>query len=210
MMTQVLPILFAAVIGFGHAFEADHLVAVSNLVTKRSKIKLAIKDGIYWGLGHTSTILLIGVTILLGKLMIDERYFGYLEACVGLMLLFIGLLRLRTVIEYKASSEPVHLVNDDNHHHVAYGIGAVHGLAGSGVMILLVLTEIKETLPSLLYLLIFGLGSVGGMLVASGLFSLPFSKLFAQNRKVQFALIVLSSALCVFLGSKIIYQNIFA
>jgi cytochrome c biogenesis protein CcdA len=85
----------------------------------------------------------------------------------------------------------------------------VHGLAGSGVMVLLVMTEIKDTVPSLLYLLIFGLGSVAGMLVASGLFSLPFSKLFTKNRKVQQALIVLSSALCIFFGSKVIYQNLF-
>jgi cytochrome c biogenesis protein CcdA len=208
-MTQLVPIIFAAVIGFGHAFEADHLVAVSSIVTKRTKLKLAIKDGIYWGLGHTSTILLIGITIILGKLVIDEIYFSYLEACVGIMLLFIGIYRLRSVIQGGAMESHAHLVNDKGHHHVAYGIGAVHGLAGSGVMVLLVMTEIKDTVPSLLYLLIFGLGSVAGMLVASGLFSLPFSKLFTQNRKVQQALIVLSSALCIFFGSKVIYQNLF-
>jgi cytochrome c biogenesis protein CcdA len=208
-MTQLVPIIFAAVIGFGHAFEADHLVAVSSIVTKRTKLKLAIKDGIYWGLGHTSTILLIGITIILGKLMIDEIYFSYLEACVGIMLLFIGIYRLRSVIQGGAMESHAHLMNDKSHHHVAYGIGAVHGLAGSGVMVLLVMTEIKDTVPSLLYLLIFGLGSVAGMLVASGLFSLPFSKLFTKNRKVQQALIVLSSALCIFFGSKVIYQNLF-
>lgn len=208
-MTNYLPILFAAFVGFGHAFEADHLVAVSNIVTKRSKLNLAIKDGIYWGLGHTSTILLIGIIIIMGKLVVDEKYFGYLEACVGVMLLFIGLYRFRTVFKYNSSGH-FHLTNDTSHHHVAYGIGAVHGLAGSGVMVLLVMTEIKETFPSLLYLLIFGLGSVIGMLLASGLFSLPFSKLFTQNRKVQMILIILSSALCVFFGGKIIYQNIIA
>jgi cytochrome c biogenesis protein CcdA len=208
-MTPFLSILFAAVVGFGHAFEADHLVAVSNIVTKRTKLKLAIKDGIYWGLGHTSTILLIGTIIILGKLMIADIYFRYLEACVGIMLLFIGIYRLRSVIQEKALESHAHLVNDKSHHHLAYGIGAVHGLAGSGVMVLLVMTEIKDTVPSLLYLLIFGLGSVAGMLVASGLFSLPFSKLFTQNRKVQLALIVLSSVLCIFFGSKVIYQNLF-
>jgi cytochrome c biogenesis protein CcdA len=208
-MTPFISILFAAIVGFGHAFEADHLVAVSNIVTKRTKLKLAIKDGIYWGLGHTTTILLIGIIIILGKLMINDIYFRYLEACVGIMLLFIGIYRLRSVIQDKAIEGHTHLMNDKSHHHIAYGIGAVHGLAGSGVMVLLVMTEIKDTVPSLLYLLIFGLGSVVGMLVASGLFSLPFSKLFTQNRKVQLALIVLSSALCIFFGSKVIYQNLF-
>lgn len=207
-MTQLLPILFAAVVGFGHAFEADHLVAVSNIVTKRSKLKLAMRDGIYWGLGHTSTVLLIGIAMMVGKLMIDENIFRYLEAGVGVMLILIGLYRLLPLFKYKTENHHIHHVNDKNHHHVAYGIGAVHGLAGSGVMVLLVMTEVKETLPSLLYLLIFGLGSVVGMLVASGLFSLPFSKFFTKNRKVQLGLIVLSSILCLFFGSKIVYANI--
>ncbi len=207
-MTQLLPILFAAVVGFGHAFEADHLVAVSNIVTKRSKLKLAMRDGIYWGLGHTSTVLLIGIAMMVGKLMIDENIFRYLEAGVGVMLILIGLYRLLPLFKYKTENHHTHHVNDKNHHHVAYGIGAVHGLAGSGVMVLLVMTEVKETLPSLLYLLIFGLGSVVGMLVASGLFSLPFSKFFIKNRKVQLGLIVLSSILCLFFGSKIVYANI--
>jgi len=207
-MTTLFSILFAAVVGFGHAFEADHLVAVSNLVTKRSKLRLALRDGIYWGLGHTSTILLVGLVIIAGKLAIDEIYFSYLEACVGVMLVVIGFLRLRTLIKIN-QHENLHLFHNDNqHHHVAYGIGAVHGLAGSGVMVLLVMTEIKETLPSLLYLLVFGFGSVLGMVVASGLFSLPFSKLFTQNRKIQMVLILVSSALCIFLGGKIIYENL--
>ena len=63
-MEASVPLLFAAMIGFTHAFEADHLVAVSNIVTKRDKLLLAVKDGIYWGLGHTSTIFLIGLLSL--------------------------------------------------------------------------------------------------------------------------------------------------
>jgi cytochrome c biogenesis protein CcdA len=209
-MTQLVTILFAAIVGFGHAFEADHLVAVSNIVTKRSKFSLAIKDGIYWGLGHTSTTMLVGIVILLGKTMVNEVYFSYLEACVGIMLLAIGIFRFRTLSAYKSDEQHTHLTDDRSHHHVAYGIGMVHGFAGSGIMVLLVMTEIKETFPSLLYLLIFGIGSIAGMLVASGLFSLPFSKLFTKSRKAQVLLITLSSALCVFIGCKIIYENLFS
>jgi cytochrome c biogenesis protein CcdA len=209
-MTQLVTILFAAIVGFGHAFEADHLVAVSNIVTKRSKFSLAIKDGIYWGLGHTSTTMLVGIVILLGKTMVNEVYFSYLEGCVGIMLLAIGIFRFRTLSAYKSDEQHTHLTDDRSHHHVAYGIGMVHGFAGSGIMVLLVMTEIKETFPSLLYLLIFGIGSIAGMLVASGLFSLPFSKLFTKSRKAQVLLITLSSALCVFIGCKIIYENLFS
>ncbi len=206
---QFFPILFAAVIGFGHAFEADHLVAVSSLVTKRSKLKLAVKDGIYWGLGHTSTILLVGIFIIAGKMLVNDTYFHYLESAVGGMLLLIGLFRFSALIKYR-KHEVQHLINDEKHHHVAYGVGMVHGLAGSGVIILLVMSEIKQVFPSLLYLLIFGLGSVVGMLVASGIFSLPYTKLVTQNRNFQILLILFSAILCIFMGSRIIYQTVFS
>ena len=75
-MEASVPFLFAAMIGFTHAFEADHLVAVSNIVTKRDKLLLAVKDGIYWGLGHTSTIFLIGLLIIVGKATFLNGYFG--------------------------------------------------------------------------------------------------------------------------------------
>jgi high-affinity nickel permease len=93
-MEATFPLFFAAVVGFSHAFEADHLVAVSNIVTKRDKIKLAIKDGIYWGLGHTSTIFLIGLLMIVGKVTVFNGYFGYFEAVVGLMLVILGIHRL--------------------------------------------------------------------------------------------------------------------
>ena len=75
-METSFPLLFAAVVGFGHAFEADHLVAVGNIVTKRDKLPLAIKDGIFWGLGHTSTIFLIGLIMIIGKATFLNGYFG--------------------------------------------------------------------------------------------------------------------------------------
>lgn len=209
-MTEALPVLFAAVIGFGHAFEADHLVAVSSLVTKRTKLKLAMRDGIFWGLGHTSTILLVGAAMIVGQLLIDAVYFRFLEAGVGIMLVVIGILRFRAGFFDSTAGKPEHHNGSTSHHYAAYGVGAVHGLAGSGVMVLLVMTEVKEPLPGMIYLLIFGLGSVAGMWVASGIFSLPFSKQPAHYAKGRLALLGLSAALCVFVGFKIIYQNTLA
>ena len=68
-MDSLLPLLFALGIGFTHAFEADHLVAIMNIVTDRKKTVLALKDGIFWGLGHTTTIFIIGAVFILGKMM---------------------------------------------------------------------------------------------------------------------------------------------
>lgn len=195
-MEIYLPLFFAAVIGFGHAFEADHLLAVSNMVTRREKFHHAIKDGMYWGLGHTSTIILVGLLMIVINISILDSHFKYFEAFVGLMLIFLGFFRLYKIIIKKFRHAHVHAHPDeqghlhqhvhvhthlhkDNHHanhHLAYGVGLLHGLAGSGAIILLAMTHISGKLNGMLYLFIFGIGSILGMLVAAGMFSLPFSK----------------------------------
>jgi cytochrome c biogenesis protein CcdA len=207
MIEIIIPLLFASVIGFQHAFEADHLVAVSSIVAKRNNSYLAIKDGIYWGLGHTSTILLIGLVILVGKFALAENIFAYLEAGVGVMLVILGFFRLNIFFKYPDYHR--HLVDENDNHHLAYSVGAIHGLAGSGAMILLVMTEIKETLQSIIYLLIFGMGSIAGMLIAAGIFSLPLSKNFTQFKFIRLTLSLISSLLCIGLGIWVIYKNIY-
>ncbi|MFM8362041.1 MAG: urease accessory protein, partial [Haliscomenobacter sp.] len=125
-MTNALPILFAAVVGFGHAFELDHLLAVGNMVTRRKTIREAIRDGVYWGLGHTSTILIIGAIILLARVGIAERTFQYFEAGVGAMLVALGLHRI-----WKRKSAQQSDLHDHPHphadRHLAYGVGLTHG-----------------------------------------------------------------------------------
>ena len=205
-MEASFPLLFAAVVGFGHAFEADHLVAVGNIVTKREKLNLAVKDGIYWGLGHTSTIFLIGLIMIIGKATFLNGYFGYFEAGVGLMLIILGIVRLYQY--FRSEQRMADLVDADSNHHLAYGVGLIHGLAGSGAMILLVMTEIQSSFNSMVYLLIFGIGSVVGMLVAAGIFSLPFSKRITNNQGLQLALVVLSSVLCIGYGGYVLVENL--
>ena len=205
-METSLPLLFAAFVGFGHAFEPDHLVAVGNIVTKRDKLALAIKDGIYWGLGHTSTILMIGAIMIVGKATFLNGCFGYFEAIVGMMLIILGIFRLYQYFNNK--NQPQQIVDASGNHHLAYGVGLVHGLAGSGAMALLVMTEIQSTFNSMIYLVIFGIGSVIGMLVAAGVFNLPFSKRITSNQSLQLGLIILSSLLCIVYGAYVVIENL--
>lgn len=206
MMETSLTLLLAAVVGFSHAFEADHLVAVSNIVTKRNNTLLAIKDGIYWGLGHTSTIFLIGLIMLVGKATFLNGFFGYLEALVGFMLIGLGVFRLYQF--YKPAFSIESLFSSQENHHLAYSIGLIHGIAGSGALILLVMTEIQSTWLSLIYLVIFGLGSIVGMLLAAGMFNLPFSKRLHANRNLRLALVILSSVICISYGAFVVFENI--
>lgn len=206
-METSFPLLFAAVVGFGHAFEVDHLVAVGNIVTKREKLAFAVKDGIYWGLGHTSVILLVGLLMIVGKATFLNGYFGYFEVFVGLMLVLLGSSRLYQYFSNSPEEDPVR--GKKGGHHLAYGVGLMHGLAGSGAMILLVMTEIQSNFNSIIYLLIFGIGSVVGMLVAAGIFSLPFSKKITTSESLQVGLVVLSSLLCISYGAYVMITHIF-
>ncbi|NND05501.1 MAG: urease accessory protein [Saprospiraceae bacterium] len=205
-MESTFPLLFAAIVGFSHAFEADHLVAVGSLVTKRDKLIPAIKDGIYWGLGHSSMVLIIGMIMIVAKATFLNDYFQHFEAAVGLMLVLLGLARFTQYYRHRNQAEQ--LVSTTGGHHLAYGVGLVHGLAGSGMMILLVMTEIGDSVRSITYLIIFGIGSIVGMLAAAGIFSLPFLKRFIDNQALRAGLIVISSLLCIGYGAYVMIVNL--
>jgi high-affinity nickel permease len=245
MMDSLIPLLFAAVVGFSHAFEADHLLAVSNIVTKRNAFWPAIKDGIAWGLGHTSTIFIVGFLMIALKISISEQVFHYLEAAVGLMLIVLGLFRLyyfqkygiandrhfhpedlffwkkkkqpgRNMAPFKAQTGGVpnlqavqlQLTPAPKDHRLAYGVGLIHGLAGSGTLVVIVMSQMQRAEYAMIYLLIFGVGSIAGMLLASGIFSLPFSKKISQNTLLATALTVVSSLLCIGYGAWVIAENL--
>lgn len=197
--------LFLALsVGFVHSFEADHLVAVTNIVTRRNSFRLSIKDGLYWGIGHTATILGVGLIYMIGKFILNEDDFRYFEAAVGVMLVILGIVRLARLMKDKN-----HHWSDHSHSHgLALGVGAIHGIAGSGAVLLTVLTQISDHTQGILYILLFGVGSVAGMMIAAGLFSLPFSAKILGNKWIGTVLSIISSVLCIILGSFIIYENL--
>ncbi len=210
-MHETFTIAAVFMIGFFHAFEMDHLAAVSTIVTKRKTLLSAIKDGIFWGLGHTSTIFLVGMALIFLKLSFDAQLFSDFEGIVGLMLIGIGGFRMYQLF-YKNGHEHGHDVDDEHHHShshkLAYGVGLIHGLAGSGSIVLLVISKVHNSWNSMLFLMIFGVGSILGMLVAAGIFSLPFSKKITKNQYLRKGLVVLSSLICISIGGILFYENL--
>jgi hypothetical protein len=222
------PFLITLYGGFTHAFEADHLLAVSNIVSQRNNIKLSIKDGIFWGFGHASTLLFIGILMILFKTGISEQYFHYFEAMVGLMLIILAVYRLvkfyrsKTIVVHAHTNIHkheqhkhlhVHIGKEHKHQHghsLAYGVGLVHGLAGSGALMVVAMSQMKGPFDGLTYLFLFGTACIAGMMMAAGLFSIPFSKKLMRARSLQFFLIIASSALCLWYGTKVIYENLIA
>jgi len=221
----VIFLLYALYAGLIHAFEADHILAVTNIVSQRTNLLSAVKDGIFWGLGHTSTIFLVGVIMIVFKVNIPTGAFSYFEAAVGVMLILVASYRLyiflrdeQTIIsfhkhQHEHAGENKHLhthihLKGKNLHKASYGIGIVHGLAGSGTLVVLIMTQIESVANSILYLVIFGLGSIAGMTLVAGIFSVPFSKKLVNSKVIRTILVIVSSGLCFVYGCYVIYTNL--
>ena len=196
-----MPILFASSAGIGHAFEPDHLLAVGNLISRRNTLAEALRDGIYWGLGHTTTLVIVGAVILLGRVTFLTS--GYFEAAVGLMLVVMGISRLLEQGKPAAKVRPGATPS-----RAAYAVGLLHGLAGSGALVLLVMSEIRDLWLSVLYFAVFGIGSILGMFIVAGLCSVPFTKRMRISRTLKFSTVTLSSLLCIGYGGWMIWGNV--
>jgi len=199
-MQPILPLLFAAIVGMRHAFEPDHLVAMSTLVARHDRLRPALKDGLLWGLGHTTMLVVFGSLIIFSRATFLQS--PYFEAVVGLMLIGLGISRLLD----KNSYRPLQLAKQRAS--FAYTVGLVHGLAGSGALVLLVMSEIQQAGWAIVYILIFGLGSMLGMLAAAGLMRMPFTSRMRLGRRLQAGAVVLSSVLSIGYGGWIVWTHV--
>src|ERR1700755_2276137 len=98
------------VLGLRHATEADHLAAISTIVTERRSVLSSLVVGGSWGLGHTLALLVAGVGVLLLRYQMTDRMVHALELGVGIMLVLLGANVLRTLVHRSASQ---------GHHHTA-------------------------------------------------------------------------------------------
>ncbi|MGI8883543.1 MAG: sulfite exporter TauE/SafE family protein [Pyrinomonadaceae bacterium] len=219
-------LLIGFLLGLQHAVEADHLAAVSAIVSEKKNIFSASIIGGLWGVGHTISLFLVGALVIFLKLQISETVEARLEAIVGGMLVILGINALRklyTAQEIHAHSHAhdghahthIHLhknqLEENSHHRFSPRsviIGMVHGLAGSAALMLLVVPTIASPLLALLYILIFGVGSIGGMMLMSFLIGLPFH-LTANNFVYLNKAIRLCAGICSLgVGSYIIYEKL--
>ncbi|MEL7004171.1 MAG: urease accessory protein [Bacteroidota bacterium] len=195
-------LLFAAIVGFNHAFEADHVLAVGNIANRRTSFLEAIRDGLFWGLGHTSTILLVGCVIIVGKLTLNIGSFEYLEAIVGVTLIGLGIFRIAKLRRANQKKDKTTPANSK----LAYSIGLLHGLAGSGAVVLIAMSEIQSSSLSIIYILLFGAGSIIGMIIVAILFKIPIGPKSGISVKLQHGFVLLSGILCIGYGFFMIYS----
>ncbi|MBI2853016.1 MAG: sulfite exporter TauE/SafE family protein [Chloroflexi bacterium] len=239
MTSQLEILVLGLLLGFRHALDPDHVVAVSTIVSQYRNPLRSIWIGVSWGLGHTTTLFIAGATLLLLNVNIPERLALAFEFSVGIMLVLLG---TQAFLSFRLRKTHIHLhghsdgelrphghfhshaaTGDHEHDHTeqrqgigkvilsgvtsgylkengakrtlkpffrlkSYVVGAVHGLAGSAALILLVLASIRSFWSGAVFILIFGLGTVISMGIISVFISLPFaisSQIPRLNRAIQ-------------------------
>ena len=225
-------LVFGMLVGMQHALEADHLAAVAALSAKKSSPRQLVLRGAYWGLGHTFSLFAIcGAAILLG-LAITERVEATLEICVGVMIVVLGghvLLTLfrrrihfhvhehggkRHVHVHTHGGESIdHDASDHAHAHPrggfvkALAVGLLHGAAGSGGLLVLIVAATQSTAWALSYVISFGLGSIIGMAALSFVASYPLKFLETGAGWLDKAVMAAIGGFAVLIGGGLVIEN---
>jgi nitrile hydratase accessory protein len=199
---------FGALLGMRHAFEPDHLAAISTLMTGNRSSAHAAWLGACWGIGHTLTLLVAGGLLMVLKLEMPGVVAQVFELAVIVMLMGFGVRAMHQGIR-RRSTRPTHTHGTSgslafsgmDHWTIARPllVGAVHGLAGSGTLTALVVTTLPSTTTRLTYLTLFGVGTTVGMVVLSGLLGWTIAKA-GSDRFVARTLSVAAGALSIGLG----------
>jgi sulfite exporter TauE/SafE len=199
------------VLGLRHATDPDHVIAVTTIVARQRTMTGAAAIGAAWGVGHTLTMLAVGSGIIVFGWVIPPRIGLSTELSVGVMLIVLGLMNLTTRPDH--THDVVHRLD---HRFGALGtyrfvrplfVGIVHGLAGSAAVALLVLATIQNPRWAVLYLLIFGLGTIAGMMAMTAAIVVPFAytktRLDRLNRGLRIASGVISVGFGLFIAYRI-------
>ncbi|MDQ7080537.1 MAG: sulfite exporter TauE/SafE family protein [Paracoccaceae bacterium] len=219
--------------GMGHALEADHLAAIGTLAStgKASPKRLALL-GASWGFGHTTTLFLISMPVVVFGYVLTTRVAAGLEAFVGVMLIALG---ARVVWKLWRNKVHFHLHDhgdgrphfhahshahshmphaDDPHDHEhgvfslrAYIVGLAHGAAGSAALVAIAAATTQNAVTAMGYILIFGLGSVLGMSTLTYTASWPLKLAEATAARFMGVVQLLVAGIAVYIGIHSIMEN---
>jgi len=216
-------------LGFGlkHATEVDHIVAVSTIVSEHRTLWRSTLVGALWGMGHTASLVAVGVVVLVLRVTIPDWVASWLEFGVALMIIGLGasalirsLHKRRDFHLHRHQHDGVSHVHIHFHEHETehagpvtahshaisivgrkpFLVGAMHGLAGSAALMLWVVAQTNSLITGMIYLCIFGIGSILGMVFMSGLVGLPFMFTSRRLSGVHYSLQTLAGIISIAFG----------
>jgi hypothetical protein len=188
-------------VGMRHAIEPDHIAAVSTIVSTEKDFRRSARVGLAWGIGHTLSLLLAGGTLLVLRVEFPGALSAAVELCVGLVLIALGVASLRRALR-EGGRGPLHLHSHGGNthahaaavHHVHVGrfvlagrplfLGLLHGLAGTGALAAMILAGMPTIRSGLVYIAVFGVGSIAGMTLVTGVLGATLEN-FARSGRAR-------------------------
>ena len=227
-------LLLGFVLGMRHALDTDHLAAMAALATRSDSITDGVRQGAAWGLGHTVTLFVFGSMVLLMDSLMPQQLVHALELGVGLMLVLLGGQVLWRFVQGRIHFH-VHRHADGTTHFHAHShrgdqghpaihrhahpqgvrfplrallVGLMHGMAGSAALILLTLQVVDSPWIGMLYIALFGVGSIVGMAVLSVVIAIPLrysaNGLTGLHNTLQ---VVIGSATLI-IGGMLVFEHV--
>lgn len=223
-------------LGMRHALETDHVAAVASLVSRSHSMGDTIRQGAVWGAGHTLTLFFFGSLVLMLDMVMPQRLADMLEFAVGLMLIGLGIDVLRRLIRDRIHFHVHTHADGERHFHAhshageqghpavhqhAHGeasrfpfralfVGMMHGMAGSAALILLTLQSVHSPLTGLVYILLFGVGSIAGMAALSMIIAVPLRYSAKGLTWLHNGLQVMIGMITIGVGGMMVYEIGFA
>jgi high-affinity nickel-transport protein len=207
-------------VGFRHAFEPDHLAAVTTLAARNRGLGHAARLGVAWGVGHTASVALVAVALIILGIHVPEAFFRTAEFGVATLLVLLGVTTLlaearRHRRALGAPHQRAHAAHDAHSHDpsirtVARSLwfGVAHGMAGSGAVVVLLVAAASSREAQFGYLLAFGVGTVAGMSIVSFLTGAVSGLAAARNaalaRTIRLGAAVASSLVGLLLGWSVV------
>jgi len=211
MTPSIVAVLaIGGLLGLRHAFEPDHLAAVSTLATRPGGRRLwsAARLGLIWGLGHTVTVGAVAVLVLVLGVQLPARLWPAAELVVAGLLVLLGSMVIWRYVRgrwhmhahaHTAAAPHFHLHShaaDPSHGHAhatvdarrSLGFGVAHGLAGSGAIAALLVAAVPDTMSRVVYFAAFSGGTIVGMLGVS--LTLSVLVRFAAERGARWATVL--------------------
>ena len=184
-------LMLGALLGVRHALDPDHMVAIGTITASVPSRRRSVIVGAMWGLGHALTLMFVGGSIVLFRVAVSARVGLAMEYSVALMLIALGLLNLASA----RHAEPA-----DPSRARPFIVGMMHGMAGSAAIALIVLSAIRETATGMIYLALFGLGTIAGMIGVTALVAFPVTMTVAAVGVSRRWLLVASGLVSVVFG----------
>ncbi len=206
-------VVTALTAGALHACGPDHLAAVSVFVSRRPSRRRALALGARWGAGHTVSLLLLGGLVALSGLQLPQRLGPVAERLVGVVLIALGCVGLLRAVRihghwhlhdgeghwhlHSHRTQPTH----DHEHRALFGIGMLHGLAGTGAVVVLVpVAALHSPARAFLFLAVFGVGTIVSMALLSALAGSVLHATARRSPRAHQALAVTASAASIAVG----------